>query len=215
MENKTLQQLRQEYSSRELNETGAGADPLPLFEKWFEEAVNAGLREPNAMTLATANIDFKPSARIVLLKGLEEGAFVFFTNYQSRKGKELLWNPYATLLFFWIELSRQVRIEGRVAKVSAEVSDEYFQSRPEGSRLGALVSPQSEIISGRDELEEKMKTAQSTWAGKNIPRPDHWGGYKVVPHSIEFWQGRENRLHDRLRFTRIENDEWKRERLAP
>ncbi|MCY7411249.1 MAG: pyridoxamine 5'-phosphate oxidase [Chitinophagales bacterium] len=214
MENSLLQNLRQEYESAELNETTILANPIAQFEKWFNEAVQAQLREPNAMTLATANVDFKPSARIVLLKGIEDGAFVFFTNYNSRKGKELLWNPYATLLFFWNELHRQVRVEGRVVKIDSQKSDEYFLSRPLGSQLGAVASPQSEVIENRKWLEEKLAEAENNFAGKEILRPPHWGGYKVIPNTIEFWQGRTNRLHDRLLFTLI-NDDWKLERLAP
>ena len=167
------------------------------------------------MVLATANVDFKPSARVVLLKGIEEGAFIFYTNYNSRKGRELLWNPYATLLFFWNELHRQVRIEGRVKKISEEESDKYFQSRPEQSQLGALVSPQSEVIANRKFLEEKLAEAAAKFSGKKVPRPENWGGYKVIPQAIEFWQGRSSRLHDRILFTLINESEWKIERLAP
>jgi pyridoxamine 5'-phosphate oxidase len=215
MENTALQDLRQEYQNEELNETSVHADPIRQFENWFREALDAGVPEPNAMTLATANVDFKPSARIVLLKGIEDGSFVFFTNYNSRKGKELLWNPYATLLFFWSELSRQVRIEGRVVKIAEAASEEYFHKRPFGSQVGAVVSPQSEVIVGRNVLDEKMAALEKEYLGKTVPRPSHWGGYKVIPNAIEFWQGRQNRLHDRLLFTLEENNLWKLERLAP
>jgi pyridoxamine 5'-phosphate oxidase len=214
MENSLLQNLRQEYESAELNETSVLKNPFEQFDKWFHEAVNAALPEPNAMTLATANVDFKPSARIVLLKGVEDNAFIFFTNYSSRKGNELLWNPYATLLFFWNELHRQVRIEGRVVKIEAEKSDEYFNSRPHGSQLGAIASPQSEVIANRNVLEDKLLEAEATFEGKEIQRPQHWGGYKLIPSTIEFWQGRANRLHDRMLFTLV-NKDWKLERLAP
>lgn len=214
MDNTALEQLRQEYAGHTLDEHSIHQDPLIQFEKWFEEASDAGLPEVNAMTLATCGIDFKPSARIVLLKGLESGNFVFYTNYQSRKGKELLWNPYAALLFFWNELHRQVRIEGRIEKLTAQESDSYFDSRPEASKIGAWVSPQSEVISNREVLDKKMAVLENEFAGRKISRPDHWGGYKVIPSTIEFWQGRMSRLHDRLLFTRIQ-DGWKMERLAP
>jgi pyridoxamine 5'-phosphate oxidase len=215
MKNELLEKLREEYSGHALNEDTILANPVEQFNVWFEEAVNAQLREPNAMVLATAGVDFKPSARIVLLKGIDDGNFIFYTNYHSRKGKELLWNPYAALLFFWNELHRQVRIEGRVEKIPAAGSDAYFKSRPEGSRLSAIVSPQSEVILNREVLEEKLKLAQMQLSGDEIPRPLHWGGYKVIPHNIEFWQGRPNRLHDRLLFTQVDKNKWKLERLAP
>lgn len=214
MDKAALEQLRQEYSGHTLDEKSVHKDPLIQFEQWFEEATDAGLPEVNAMTLATCGIDFKPSARIVLLKGLEADNFVFYTNYNSRKGKELLWNPYAALLFFWNELHRQVRIEGRIEKLPPEASDAYFSSRPEGSKLGAWVSPQSEVITNREVLDKKLEALELEWAGSIIQRPEHWGGYKVIPSTIEFWQGRTSRLHDRLLFTRI-NEHWKLERLAP
>jgi pyridoxamine 5'-phosphate oxidase len=215
MESSLLHNLRQEYEAEPLTEGTIDKDPINQFEKWFAEALQSELPEPNAMTLATANVDFKPSARIVLLKGIENGSFIFFTNYSSRKGKELLWNPYAALLFFWNELHRQVRIEGRVKKIPDQVSEDYFHSRPIGSQLGALISPQSEVINNRNFLEDKLLLAEKEFSGKQIPRPDHWGGYQVIPQSIEFWQGRLNRLHDRILFTLIDQDQWKMERLAP
>lgn len=215
MENTILQSLREEYETAPLNEDSVLKNPIAQFEKWFDEALIAKLPEPNAMTLATANVDFKPSARIVLLKGIVDNEFIFFSNYNSRKGRELLWNPYATLLFFWNELHRQVRIEGRVKKITAHDSDNYFYSRPHGSQLGAVISPQSEVIDSRNFLEEKLVAAEKEFTGKKIPRPEHWGGYQVIPQTIEFWQGRNNRLHDRVLFTLIENDIWKIERLAP
>lgn len=214
MDQEKLRRLRQDYSGQSLDEASIQKDPLKQFEVWFHEAEKAGIPEPNAMTLATAGIDFKPSARIVLLKGIEDGNFIFYTNYNSRKGKELLWNPYATLLFFWNELHRQVRIEGRVEKVSAAQSESYFKSRPVGSQLGAIVSPQSEVIADRNILDERLKQAAIEFTGREIPRPQHWGGYKVIPVNIEFWQGRTNRLHDRLLFTLV-GDQWKLERIAP
>jgi len=215
MDNSIIQNLRHEYEAEELNEQSISKDPIIQFGKWFQDAVNAGTPEPNAMTLATANVDFKPSARIVLLKGIEEGGFVFFTNYNSRKGKELLWNPYATLLFFWAEVHRQIRIEGRVIKISPEASENYFRSRPDGSRLGAFISPQSEVIENRKFLEDKLAEAERKFANTDVPRPEHWGGYKLIPNQIEFWQGRPNRLHDRLLYTLVDQDQWKIERLAP
>ena len=214
MENEILQNLRQEYESSSLDESTVLKNPLRQFEKWLQEAIACGLPEPNAMTLATSNIDFKPSARIVLLKGIDEG-FIFYTNYSSRKGRELLWNPYATLLFFWNELHRQVRIEGRAVKVSAKDSEEYFHSRPVLSQLSAVISPQSEVIKDRNMLEGKFIESEKEFSGKMIPRPEHWGGYKIIPSAIEFWQGRTNRLHDRILFTLTGKDEWKMERLAP
>ena len=215
MINSILKNLRQEYEETPLNEDTVLKDPIKQFAKWFEEAVRAGLPEPNAMTLATASVDFKPFARIVLLKGIEEGTFLFFTNYNSKKGKELLWKPYATLLFFWNELHRQVRIEGRVKKISKKKSDEYFYSRPEESKLSAVISPQSEVIENRHWLEKKLAAATKDYSGRQIPRPEHWGGYQVIPQAIEFWQGRANRLHDRLQFTLVDQNEWKMKRLAP
>ncbi|HYV91317.1 MAG TPA: pyridoxamine 5'-phosphate oxidase [Chitinophagales bacterium] len=215
MENSILQNLRQEYEATPLDEDSILKNPVEQFRIWFEDAVRSKLPEPNAMALATANVDFKPSVRMVLLKGIEDNAFIFFTNYNSRKGKELLWNPYATLLFFWNELHRQVRIEGRVKKIPAEESDRYFQLRPEGSQLSAMISPQSEVIAGRKFLEEKLSDAEKEFSGKQIPRPEHWGGYKVIPQTIEFWQGRASRLHDRILFTLVNENEWKIERLAP
>ena len=215
METTILQNLRREYESESLSEDSIIKDPVRQFEKWFEEALHAELPEPNAMTLATCNVDFKPSARIVLLKEIQDGNFIFFTNYKSRKGKELLWNPYAALLFFWNELHRQVRIEGRVQKISETDSDDYFNSRPEGSKLGAMISPQSEVIENREFLEDKLEKLKKDLSGKQAIRPEHWGGYRVIPQTIEFWQGRSNRLHDRILFTLVNQDEWKMERLAP
>jgi pyridoxamine 5'-phosphate oxidase len=214
MENKHLQDLRMDYESGSLDESNILANPAEQFMVWFEEAEKASIPEPNAMTLATCSIDFKPSARIVLLKGIENGAFIFYTNYESRKGKELMWNPYASLLFFWNALHRQVRIEGRVNKVSEEMSDHYFHSRPVGSQLSAFVSNQSEVVPDRKFLEEKLQTYKIKFADEEIPRPETWGGYQLIPAIMEFWQGRPNRLHDRLRYT-LHGSEWKIERLAP
>lgn len=210
-----LQNLRREYASRALNEHEVLSDPIDQFKLWFKEALEAEVWEPNAMTLATANVDFKPSARIVLLKGVEEKGFVFYTNYNSRKGKELLWNPYACLVFMWHELERQVRICGRVEKVSRQESIEYFKSRPEGSRIGAWVSAQSEEIESREVLEKKFEELSRQWSGKEIECPEYWGGYVVIPYEIEFWQGRPNRLHDRILYTLENGNAWHKKRLSP
>jgi pyridoxamine 5'-phosphate oxidase len=198
-----------------LDETLADPTPFPLVSRWLEDAVLAQLPEPTAMTLATAQPDGTPSARIVLLRGFEERGFEFYTNYQSRKGEELARNPRAALVLFWGLLQRQIRIEGRVEKVTAEESDAYFRKRPFGHQLGALVSPQSCLIPGRAFLEARMEQLLAEYAGKDVPRPEHWGGYRVVPHTIEFWQGRANRLHDRVRYRHGEAGAWIIERLAP
>lgn len=205
--------IRQSYEKNVLLESALAATPLEQFSRWFEEALKAGAAEPNAMTLATCDGAGKPSARIVLLKGYDEHGFVFYTNYQSRKGAELAGNPYASLLFFWPSLERQVRIEGRVSKVSAEESTAYFDSRPLGSRIGAWASPQSQPIS-RDELEARTRDFTRS-LGEHPPRPEHWGGYRLEPDCVEFWQGRPSRLHDRLVFRRNAQQQWTSVRLAP
>ncbi|MFL5804886.1 MAG: pyridoxamine 5'-phosphate oxidase [Roseiflexaceae bacterium] len=207
--------LREEYETQGLNEGDLVADPLAQFHIWFGQAVAAGLPQPNAMTLATAGIDGQPAARMVLLKGLDEQGFVFYTNYESRKAAELAANPWAALVFFWVELHRQVRVEGRVAKVTAEESDEYFASRPAGSQIGAAASPQSHVIAGRAPLEARVRELEVAYAGRAVPRPPYWGGYRLIPTAIEFWQGRPNRLHDRLRYRRDAMGGWLIERLAP
>ncbi|MCS6992131.1 MAG: pyridoxamine 5'-phosphate oxidase [Chitinophagales bacterium] len=205
-------QQRRDYSGLPLHESDLPADPLELFRLWLSEAVASGIEEANAMCLATCSVDFKPSCRMVLLKDVEDGCFVFYTHYESRKGKELTWNPYASLLFFWQPLSRQVRIEGRVEKVEAEASDRYFASRPLGSQIAAIASPQSSIIESRQWLEQACEAVRRQ--GMPLKRPDYWGGYKVIPYEIEFWQGQPDRLHDRIRYIR-EGKLWLRQRLAP
>ncbi|RYZ16497.1 MAG: pyridoxamine 5'-phosphate oxidase, partial [Sphingobacteriales bacterium] len=196
----SIADIRKDYRLQSLNESEAGS-PLWLFGKWWKEAIAAQIDEVNAMTLATASADGVPSARIVLLKGFDEKGFVFYTNYNSFKGQQLEENPRATLVFFWKELERQVRITGVVSKTSEEESDTYYNSRPEGSRLGAWASPQSQVIENREWLEEKGREYQAKFAGQPVPRPAHWGGYRVKPVTVEFWQGRSSRLHDRLQFS--------------
>ena len=206
--------LRQEYMREGLDIGDVDANPVAQFQKWFDEAVSARLPMLNAMTLATASADCRPSARVVLLKGLDERGFAFYTDYDSRKGRELAANPRAALVIYWIELEREVRIEGRVEKTSARESDDYFATRPVGSRLAALVSRQSSVVADRQALERDYADIQRLH-GERPPRPAAWGGYRVVPHAIEFWQGRPNRLHDRLLYTKRADEAWEIVRLAP
>jgi pyridoxamine 5'-phosphate oxidase len=201
--------------NKELDKLNVDADPIKQFHVWYEEAEHAGITLPNAMTLATATRDGVPSARVVLLKKVDEKGFVFFTNYNSRKSVELLHNPRAALVLHWQPLERQVRIEGTIEKVSDDESDEYFHLRLRESQIGAIVSPQSEVVENREELERKVKELQRTYEGKTIPRPSYWGGYRVIPARIEFWQGREARLHDRIVYERSKDAVWKIFRLAP
>lgn len=210
-----MSNLRTEYGRGELSEDTAALDAIEQFARWFDEAQAAGVREINAMSLATASRDARPCTRIVLLKGFDASGFVFYTNYRSRKGRELLDNPLACALFFWPELERQVRIEGTVSRVSAEQSDRYFLQRPLEARLGAWASPQSEVIADRAELEARLQDARARfWQQPDPPRPGHWGGYRIAPAQVEFWQGRASRLHDRLLYVR-EGGGWRRSRLAP
>lgn len=215
LSNETIQNLRQEYTSATLSEKSVPADPISQFAKWFAEALDAGLYEPNAMTLATATTDGKPSARVLLLKGFDEKGFTFYTNYLSRKGKEISKNPAAAMVFFWGELERQVRIEGTLEKVSKEESEKYFHSRPRPSQLGAIASQQSQEINSREELEKKLKDAESQFSDKAIPKPSYWGGYILKPQIVEFWQGGAGRLHDRIVYKKSSKNSWKLVRLAP
>jgi pyridoxamine 5'-phosphate oxidase len=208
-----IAELRQEYMRSGLSETQADADPLAQFRRWFEEAASVGLPLPNAMTLATVTAEGAPGARIVLLKGLEEGGFSFYTNYLSAKGTELAARPRGCLVFLWSQLERQVRVDGEVRKVTERESDEYFRSRPLGARLSAWASEQSRPVADRAFLEKTLAEKKSLY-GDNPPRPPHWGGYRVMPARLEFWQGRADRLHDRLVYTRA-GAAWKIERLAP
>jgi len=207
--------IRKNYSRKKLLEKKAAADPITQFAKWWKQALKAGIEEVNAMTLATASADGMPAARIVLLKDFDQRGFTFFTNYASFKGQQLLENPRACLVFFWKELERQVRITGLTEKLEPEASSEYFNSRPWESQVGALVSPQSQVISNRDWLDEEYAQKIKALKGQTIARPEHWGGYRVKPVMIEFWQGRPGRLHDRLQYSLLDSGAWKLERLAP
>ncbi len=208
-------ELDGEYRMPALVESQIDPDPIKQFAKWYEEAEAAGVKLPNAMTLATATKDGEPSARMVLLKGFDDGGFVFFTNYESRKGRELDENPRAALVFYWSEFDRQVRISGGIEKVSRAESEDYFHTRPVDSQLSAWASNQSRVISSREALEEKMRELMAQYEGGEVPLPPHWGGYRLAPASIEFWQNRPGRLHDRLRYTLQQNGEWLIERLSP
>ena len=207
--------LRKEYRRQRLRKADADPDPFAMFGAWLGEAVTSGTHEPNAMTLATVGPDGRPSARMILLKDLDEVGFCFYTNYTSRKGQELAANPWAALTFWWGDLERQIRIEGQVARLTAQESDAYYLSRPLGSRLGAWVSEQSRAIAGRAVLEARLADVQARYAQESPQRPDFWGGYRLTPAAMEFWQGGEHRLHDRLLYTRRPDGGWQLERLAP
>jgi pyridoxamine 5'-phosphate oxidase len=214
MDEKTTD-IRKEYTHKTLMESGIEADPVRQFSTWWHEALEAKIIEVTAMTLATASVDGMPSARTVLLKGFSEKGFIFFTNYNSFKGQQLSENPKASLLFFWKELERQVRITGLVEKLSSEESNDYFQSRPRASQVGAVVSPQSQVIESRQWLDERYNEVSKQFENTAVQRPPHWGGYIVRPIIIEFWQGRPGRLHDRIQYTILDDGNWKIERLAP
>lgn len=211
----TIAAIRRDYRLESLQEADAAGDPIEQFGRWWKEAENSKIDEINAMTLATATAAGVPTARIVLLKGFDKNGFVFFTNYNSQKGQDIAENPLASLVFFWKELERQVRIDGTIEKISAEESEEYFQSRPAGSRIGAWASPQSTVITDRKVIEDNVQKLEEKFKNGPIPRPAHWGGYIVKPTAIEFWQGRSNRLHDRLKYSLVADAIWKIERLAP
>ncbi|MEO8960409.1 MAG: pyridoxamine 5'-phosphate oxidase [Ginsengibacter sp.] len=211
----SIADMRRIYQLQAMLEKDMNENPIKQFENWWQHAIDSKIDEPNAMSLATATASGKPSVRTVLLKGIKENGFMFFTNYQSRKGKEIEENPYVSLLFFWKELERQVRIEGSIQKLSTEDSDEYFSERPHESQIGAWSSPQSSIIESRNLLQNKMEEYEKRFGANEIPRPDYWGGYIIQPYSMEFWQGRPGRLHDRLQYTLDENNRWVMKRLAP
>jgi pyridoxamine 5'-phosphate oxidase len=210
-----MDQNKHVYSGEGLDQDTADADPLKQFQRWFDDARAADLPLPEAMTLATATRDGRPSARLVLLKEADKRGFVFYTNYGSQKAREMDANPQAVLVFYWAQLERQVRIEGPVSRVTAAESDEYFRSRPRESQIGALASPQSEVISGRDVLQQRFEELEKFYLGREIERPAHWGGYRLQPERIEFWKGRPGRLHDRLLYEAQADGSWTIKRLAP
>lgn len=206
--------IRKDYAKQVLSKTCVAKNPIQQLEKWLNEAINAEIQEPTAMTLATCTKDGRPSARMVLLKNLSEDGLVFFTNYESHKANDILQNPYCAVVLFWPDLERQVRVEGKVEKVTTEQSDGYFESRPQKSKLGAWASPQSRVIPNRQYLEQLMVDFEKQFEGKEVKRPASWGGYIIKPYLIEFWQGRASRLHDRIQY-RLDNKTWLIERLAP
>lgn len=213
--NVSFSELRREYQQQTLSEKEVAAEPIAQFQKWFEQAVAARVSYPEALTLATADAAGRPSARIVLLKGVDARGFTFFTNYESRKGLELAANPHASLVFWWHELERQVRIEGRVERVAREESEEYFRTRPRGSQIGAWASAQSAVLPRREALEQSVNAFEKKFGEEEVPCPEHWGGFRVLPHTMEFWQGRLNRLHDRIRYRLQADGKWMIERLSP
>ncbi len=210
----SITDLRKDYTLHGLSEADVAGDPFTQFERWLTEALEAGLPEPNAMTLATADVVGRPAARVVLLRGIDAGGFVWYTNYESRKGRELSANPHAALVFYWPQLERQVRVEGPVEVLDQAQSDTYFNSRPRGSRLGAWASPQSQVIAERAVLDAQLAEVEARFPGDELPRPPFWGGFRLAPEVVEFWQGRPSRLHDRLRYRRP-GEAWLVERLAP
>jgi pyridoxamine 5'-phosphate oxidase len=213
--NPSIADIRKTYAQAQLRESDTASNPMAQFTSWWEEAVRAQIDEVNAMTLATVKSDGSPDARIVLLKGVDEKGFHFFTNYQSRKGKQLQANPQAALVFFWKELERQVRIQGQIEQLPDAENDAYFHSRPRESQLGAVSSPQSTVIDSRDWLEARYKQIEAEYTEKKIDRPAHWGGYRLIPESVEFWQGRPGRMHDRIEYKKDPSGSWFRQRLAP
>lgn len=210
-----IARIRREYSKNALNKNTVEKNPIAQFNKWFEEALNSGIEDANAMTLATATKDGRPSARIVLIKELNSQGFVFYTNYQSRKGLEIDQNPFGCINFYWKELERQVRADGYIEKISREKSDEYFKTRPRGSQIGAWTSPQSNKIANREIMEERFRRLEEKYKDKEIPRPAQWGGYVLIPDMMEFWQGRPNRLHDRILYTIQKDGNWMIDRISP
>jgi pyridoxamine 5'-phosphate oxidase len=214
MESPDLARMREEYARGGLDEATAGDDPLALFVRWLDDAIQAAVHEPNAMALATATPDGRPSVRIVLLKGLDDRGLTFFTGYESRKAHELAANPRAAATMLWHPLQRQVRVEGGVTRIADAESDAYFRSRPRGSQVGAVASPQSRPISSRRVLEQRVAEVEQVFEGQDVQRPPIWGGYRIAPETVEFWQGRQDRLHDRLRYVR-DGASWRRDRLAP
>ena len=212
---RAIADLRQNYTLTGLLETDVNSNPIEQFNSWFQQALDANIIEPNAMTIATATPDGKPTARIVLLKGVSPQGFVFYTNYESQKGQQLINNPYAALVFLWDKLERQVRIEGKVEKLTKEESEKYFHSRPQASQLGAWASDQSRVIPNREVLEQKLADLKTEYENTTVPIPEYWGGFRVVPNRIEFWQGRPSRLHDRLAYDLQGDNSWEISRLAP